>query len=116
MPLKKTTIVAAEDDLQILRLLTRNLELEGYVVIAVNDGQTALEQIEAHAPDLALRDIMMPRMDGFTVTQAGARVLRCAHPAPDGPWRGCGQDPRPRSGRRRLPEQALQRRGALGAQ
>jgi DNA-binding response OmpR family regulator len=69
MPAKKTTILTADDDPQILRLVTRNLELDGYEVIAVSDGQAALEQIEAHTPDLALLDIMMPRMDGFTVTQ-----------------------------------------------
>jgi DNA-binding response OmpR family regulator len=69
MPAKKTTILAADDDPQILRLVTRNLQFEGYEVIAVSDGQAALEQIEAHSPDLALLDIMMPRMDGFTVTQ-----------------------------------------------
>jgi DNA-binding response OmpR family regulator len=38
-------------------------------VIAVSDGQAALEQIEAYSPDLALLDVMMPRMDGFMVTQ-----------------------------------------------
>ncbi|HEX3270576.1 MAG TPA: response regulator transcription factor, partial [Ktedonobacterales bacterium] len=69
MPAKKTTILAADDDPQILRLVTRNLQFEGYEVIAVSDGQAALEQIEAHSPDLVLLDIMMPRMDGFTVTQ-----------------------------------------------
>src|SRR5689334_4028447 len=69
MPAKQTTILAADDDPQILRLVTRNLQFEGYEVIAVNDGQAALEQIEAHSPDLVLLDIMMPRMDGFTVTQ-----------------------------------------------
>jgi DNA-binding response OmpR family regulator len=69
MPAKKTTILAADDDPQILRLVTRNLDLDGYEVIAVSDGQAALEQIEAHSPDLVLLDIMMPRMDGFTVTQ-----------------------------------------------
>ncbi len=69
MPAKKTTILTADDDPQILRLVTRNLELDGYEVIAVSDGQAALEQIEAHTPDLVLLDIMMPRMDGFTVTQ-----------------------------------------------
>jgi DNA-binding response OmpR family regulator len=69
MPAKKTTILAADDDPQILRLVTRNLQFDGYEVIAVSDGQAALEQIEAHSPDLALLDIMMPRMDGFTVTQ-----------------------------------------------
>jgi two-component system, OmpR family, KDP operon response regulator KdpE len=69
MPLKKTTILAADDDPQILRLVTRNLQFDGYEVIAVSDGQAALEQIEGHAPDLVLLDIMMPRLDGFTVTE-----------------------------------------------
>jgi DNA-binding response OmpR family regulator len=69
MPAKKTTILAADDDPQILRLVTRNLQFDGYEIIAVSDGQSALEQIEAHSPDLVLLDIMMPRMDGFTVTQ-----------------------------------------------
>lgn len=39
MPLKKTTILLAGDDPQILRLLTRNLQLDGYEVIAVTDGR-----------------------------------------------------------------------------
>src|SRR6516164_4128901 len=69
MPAKKTTILAADDDPQILRLLTRNLQFAGYEVIAVSDGQAALEQIEEHAPDLVLLDVMMPGLDGFAVTQ-----------------------------------------------
>jgi DNA-binding response OmpR family regulator len=67
MPAKKTTILAADDDPQLLRLITRNLQLEGYDVLAASDGQQALELIENNAPDLALLDVMMPRMDGFTV-------------------------------------------------
>ncbi len=67
MPVKKTTIVAADDDPQLLRLMTRNLEFEGYEVISVSDGQQALEQIEAQVPDLVLLDVMMPKMDGFSV-------------------------------------------------
>ncbi|HEU5437641.1 MAG TPA: response regulator transcription factor [Ktedonobacterales bacterium] len=69
MPTKKTTIVVADDDPQLLRLVTRNLQLEGYEVLAAADGQQALEQIEARAPDLALLDVMMPKLDGFTVCQ-----------------------------------------------
>ena len=69
MPVKKTTIVAADDDPQLLRLVTRNLEFEEYAVLPASDGQQALEQVEAHAPDLVLLDVMMPRMDGFTVCQ-----------------------------------------------
>ena len=67
MPVKKTTIVAADDDPQLLRLMTRNLEFEGYEVIPVSDGQQAFDQIEAHVPDLVLLDVMMPKMDGFSV-------------------------------------------------
>ncbi len=69
MPAKKTTILAADDDPQLLRLITRNLQLEGYEVISVSDGQQALTQIEEHLPDLVLLDVMMPKMDGFTVCQ-----------------------------------------------
>jgi DNA-binding response OmpR family regulator len=69
MPARKTTIVAADDDPQLLRLVTRNLQLEGYEVVAAMDGQEALDAISTHTPDLVLLDIMMPRMDGFTVCQ-----------------------------------------------
>jgi DNA-binding response OmpR family regulator len=67
MPAKKTTILTADDDPQLLRLMTRNLQLEGYDVLPASDGQQALEQIEYHAPDLVLLDVMMPKMDGFSV-------------------------------------------------
>lgn len=69
MPARKTTIVVADDDPQLLRLVTRNLEMEGYEVIAASDGQQALDQIEAHMPDLTLLDLMMPKLDGFAVSQ-----------------------------------------------
>ena len=67
MPAKKTTIVVADDDPQLLRLMTRNLEFEGYEVLPASDGQQALAEIESHVPDLVLLDVMMPKMDGFTV-------------------------------------------------
>ncbi len=69
MPAKKTTIVVADDDPQLLRLVTRNLEMEGYEVMPASDGQQALDLIEAHVPDLTLLDLMMPKLDGFAVCQ-----------------------------------------------
>ena len=69
MPARKTTILTADDDPQLLRLIARNLELEDYEVLTASDGELALEQIEQFAPDLVLLDVMMPRMDGFTVCQ-----------------------------------------------
>jgi len=69
MAVKKSKVVVADDDPQLLRLVTRNLQLEGYDVVSASDGQQALEQIEATAPDLALLDVMMPRLDGFSVCE-----------------------------------------------
>jgi DNA-binding response OmpR family regulator/signal transduction histidine kinase len=69
MVAKKTTILVADDELKLLRLVTRNLELEGYATLAATDGQEALELIETHDPDLLLLDVMMPKLDGFSVTQ-----------------------------------------------
>src|SRR5574340_947560 len=69
MPAKNTTILAADDDPQLLRLITRNLQMEGYDVLAASDGQQALELIENNALDLVLLDVMMPKMDGFTVCE-----------------------------------------------
>lgn len=67
MPAKKTTILTADDDPQLLRLVMRNLQLEGYDVLTATDGQQAFDLIEAQPPDLVLLDVMMPKMDGFTV-------------------------------------------------
>lgn len=67
MPAKKTTILTADDDPQLLRLVARNLQFEDYDVLTASDGKQALEMIEAHTPDAVLLDVMMPKMDGFTV-------------------------------------------------
>lgn len=69
MSIKKTTIVTADDDPQLLRLVARNLQFEDYEVLTASDGQQALELIEAHKPDLVLLDVMMPKMDGYAVCQ-----------------------------------------------
>jgi DNA-binding response OmpR family regulator len=69
MPVRKTTILTADDDPQLLRLITRTLQLEGYEVLSASDGQQALSLIEHKIPDAVLLDVMMPKMDGFTVCQ-----------------------------------------------
>ncbi|GCE22871.1 response regulator transcription factor [Dictyobacter kobayashii] len=69
MPAKKTTILIADDDPQLLRLMSRNLQFEGYETLMASDGKQALELAETKKPDLVLLDVMMPRMDGFTACQ-----------------------------------------------
>lgn len=69
MPAKKTTILVVDDDVQLLKIVTHNLEAACYQVLAVRDGVQALEAIGRDAPDLVLLDVMLPRMDGFEVLQ-----------------------------------------------
>ncbi|MGZ3581143.1 MAG: response regulator transcription factor [Ktedonobacterales bacterium] len=69
MPAKKPLILVADDDPQLLRLVTRNLQLEGYETLSASDGQQALDLIETRMPEVLLLDVMMPRLDGFSVTE-----------------------------------------------
>ncbi len=64
---KRPYIMVVDDEQAILRLLNRTLEPEGYGVVAANNGETALDLLEKHKPDLIILDVMMPGLDGFQV-------------------------------------------------
>ena len=74
-------ILVADDDDQMRRLLKMVLEREGYLVEEARDGLDALDHVEAHAPDLILLDVDMPRLDGFGVLEElRARVTTASLP------------------------------------
>jgi len=60
-------ILVAEDEVDIRGLLTISLEDEGYRVLPAADGASAFELFEAEPIDLAILDVMMPRLDGFNL-------------------------------------------------
>ncbi|PKM88913.1 MAG: DNA-binding response regulator [Firmicutes bacterium HGW-Firmicutes-12] len=60
-------ILIAEDEEDIRNLLKINLEQEGYLVFATKDGLGALEVLGRETIDLAILDVMMPRLDGFNL-------------------------------------------------
>ena len=62
-------ILIAEDDKDIVKLLKLYLESSGYKVITVDNGVAAFEIIQKEKIDLAVIDIMMPRMNGYELTQ-----------------------------------------------
>ncbi|MBI4491883.1 MAG: response regulator transcription factor [Chloroflexi bacterium] len=64
---KKYTILVADDDPHLLRLVRRNLELASFRVCTASDGDSALKVAEAENPDLLVLDIMMPSLDGYEV-------------------------------------------------
>jgi DNA-binding response OmpR family regulator len=64
-----TTILAVDDDVKILDLVSIHLTRAGYHVIKAMNGEQALDVITDDFPDLAVVDVMMPEMDGFTLTK-----------------------------------------------
>lgn len=64
---KHPRIMVVDDDHEMLRMLNRTFELEGYDVAVADNGRLALALLEKHMPDLVLLDIMMPELNGFQV-------------------------------------------------
>jgi DNA-binding response OmpR family regulator len=67
-----TKILLVEDHEELWDFLSRRLRRRGFVVVLAHDGQQALDQVVAEAPDVVLLDMNLPVMDGWTV----ARTLR----------------------------------------
>jgi two-component system, OmpR family, phosphate regulon response regulator PhoB len=62
-------ILVLDDEVDILELVTMNLEANGYGVLQAEDGEAGLEAAISARPDLMILDIMMPKLDGFQVLQ-----------------------------------------------
>src|SRR5512146_1848025 len=58
-------ILVVDDEPQITRVLRTTLSAQGYDVRTADDGQSALEVLQAWTPDLVITDLAMPRMDGL---------------------------------------------------
>jgi two-component system, OmpR family, response regulator MtrA len=63
------TVLVAEDDGGLLRLIRRCLEVSGYRVLVADDGPTALDLAVMERPSLVLLDIGLPGLDGLTICQ-----------------------------------------------
>lgn len=61
-------ILVVDDNTSIRNLMVTYLERENYRVLEARDGEEALEVIENEHIDLMIADIMMPNMDGYTLT------------------------------------------------
>ncbi|MBO9308218.1 MAG: response regulator [Chloroflexi bacterium] len=60
-------VLVVDDEIDTLDLLKTMLELVGYAAITTPDPAHALTLAETEKPDCALLDIMMPKLDGFTL-------------------------------------------------
>jgi two-component system alkaline phosphatase synthesis response regulator PhoP len=62
-------ILIAEDEINLMETIKLNLELENHSVTASIDGIAALNQLKTKSYDLAILDVMLPEIDGFTVCE-----------------------------------------------
>jgi DNA-binding response OmpR family regulator len=62
-------ILIADDDPDILALVSFRLKRAGYEVVQARNGEEAVQVALARRPDLAVIDVMMPRIDGYEATR-----------------------------------------------
>ena len=72
------TILIVDDDKRILFLVKKQLQEAGHLVLDAEDGTEALEVLAAEVVDLAVVDVMMPGMNGYTLTEQ----IRLQHDIP----------------------------------
>ncbi len=63
----KPHVLLVEDDVFLSGIYQKKFEMEGYKVTAVDNGEKVLPEAKKKMPDIILLDILLPKMDGFTV-------------------------------------------------
>jgi two-component system alkaline phosphatase synthesis response regulator PhoP len=63
-------VLVVDDDQNIVEILKFYLAKEGHTVMIARDGKAGLAMAQSEKPDLIVLDVMMPEMDGFTVSGA----------------------------------------------
>jgi two-component system alkaline phosphatase synthesis response regulator PhoP len=67
--MQKYSILLVEDEEHLHEALKLNLEMEGYEVDSAYDGGEALKKIQSAHYDLLILDIMLPSLDGYSITE-----------------------------------------------
>ena len=73
-------VLVVDDEPQVVWVLRFGLESEGYDVATARNGVEALEQVSLHRPELMVLDVMMPKMDGWTVLRELAKLPAAERP------------------------------------
>ena len=65
----RSLILVADDDADVRELVVFRLERAGYEVLTAADGEAAVELALDRRPDVCVVDVMMPKLDGYQVTE-----------------------------------------------
>tara|TARA_Y100001970_G_C14038322_1_gene752327 strand:- start:285 stop:665 length:381 start_codon:yes stop_codon:yes gene_type:complete len=66
---KSIHVLLIEDDTFLANIYKTKFEMEGFAVDVAENGELGLKEAQKKKPDLVLLDILLPKMDGFTVLQ-----------------------------------------------
>lgn len=64
---ERGTVLVVDDEPMVREVVVTYLERDGFLVHEASDGRTALSMIETARPDLVVLDVMLPKVDGFSV-------------------------------------------------
>ncbi len=79
MPEKKNKILVVEDEPSLIFTLRDTLESEGFTVFVSEDGDSAVDMVKEHKPDMMILDIMLPGKSGYDICRE-VRELKYTFP------------------------------------
>ena len=68
--MKKPNILLVDDEVDFVEMISMRLRASGYEVAALYEGESVLNTISHQRPDLVILDLMLPKVDGYTVCAA----------------------------------------------
>lgn len=66
---KQIHVLLVEDDTFLSSIYKKKFEMEGYKVTTAENGEVGVDQAQKKKPDIILLDVLLPKMDGFTVLE-----------------------------------------------
>ena len=69
-------ILLVDDEPMIIRMVGDRLRMEGYEVLIAEDGQEGLQKAQTENPDLIILDLMLPKLNGYSVCSVLKRDAR----------------------------------------
>lgn len=73
------SIVLAEEDKFLADIYKKKMELAGYKVTWVGNGEAALKEVEKKSPRLVILDVLLPKLDGFQVLETLKNASKTKH-------------------------------------
>ena len=73
----KRRVLLVDDEVGILKIIGKRLEIKGYEVVTAADGQDGLAKARIGHPDVIILDLMMPKMNGMEVCAALKQDEHC---------------------------------------